>query len=192
MRRRAFAAIAPHLFHRTGDPILDYGSFDAVKPHIGALTSEGLDRDLDATFGYLHDQGIADTSVASWALHGRHDRVDRGAKPALGAAVSFYGSGVTEGRFGAPPLAELAATLTLAGSLRRRGRASRSSRSPGWSKPPPVPGWASTCARDRQTSTPALRRFSPITAIVSPSASVGLNSTISVPAKTRGVWPGGA
>ncbi len=34
-----FRAVAPHLFHRTGDPILDYGSFEAVKPHIGALTS---------------------------------------------------------------------------------------------------------------------------------------------------------
>jgi carboxymethylenebutenolidase len=33
------------------------------------------------------------------------------ARGALGAAVTFYGGGVTQGRFGIPPLADLAAEL---------------------------------------------------------------------------------
>src|SRR5262245_53630020 len=55
---RRFAAegylvVIPHLFHRTGDPRLPYDDLEAVKPHMGALTADGLLADIDAALVYL-------------------------------------------------------------------------------------------------------------------------------------------
>ena len=33
-------AVAPHLFHRTGDPKLGYGDLSVVMPHMQALTAD--------------------------------------------------------------------------------------------------------------------------------------------------------
>src|SRR5438270_646030 len=48
-------AVAPHLFHRTGDPRLGYDDLDQVKPHMTALTTEGV-RYPDAGHGFHNDQ----------------------------------------------------------------------------------------------------------------------------------------
>ncbi len=46
-----YRAVAPHLFHRSGDPVLDYGNFEKIMPHMQALTEAGLLEDLDVTLG---------------------------------------------------------------------------------------------------------------------------------------------
>src|SRR5665213_2134656 len=43
-----YLAMAPHLFHRTGDPKLGYTDFDQVMPHMKALTADGVLADVDA------------------------------------------------------------------------------------------------------------------------------------------------
>jgi carboxymethylenebutenolidase len=107
-----FLAVAPHLFHRSGDPVIAYEEMEKVYPHVMALNAEGLAADLDAALGYLTNAGFEPKqiavvgfcmggSVAYWA----------GERQALGAAVSFYGGGIAGGRFGIPPLVELAAQL---------------------------------------------------------------------------------
>src|ERR1700722_3130122 len=48
-----YLAVAPHLFHRSGDPIIAYEEMEKVYPHVMALNAEGLAADLDATLGYL-------------------------------------------------------------------------------------------------------------------------------------------
>ena len=50
-------AVAPHLFHRTGDPVLDHTDFDAVRPHAAALTAEGVATDVDAALDYVEGAG---------------------------------------------------------------------------------------------------------------------------------------
>ena len=114
--RRAAAAghlaLAPHLFHRTGDPALSYDDLPAIWPHFSALTAEGLGADLDACLAELARRGIGPSAVAVGGFcMGGTVALAEGARLALGAAVSFYGGGVAEGRFGYPSLVELAPGL---------------------------------------------------------------------------------
>jgi len=109
---RGFRALAPHLFHRTGDPALAYDNLDQVMPHLQALTVEGLEADLGACLAHLADHDIPSGQVAVVGFcMGGTVAFFAGTRWALGAAVTFYGGGVVDGRFGLPPLVELAAVL---------------------------------------------------------------------------------
>lgn len=105
-------AVAPHLFHRTGDPELAYGDLDMIKPHMAGLTAEGVLEDVDAALGHLAGAGIASrrTGVVGFCMGGTVALVTA-ARRDVGAAVSFYGGGIAEGRFGFGPLVEEATRL---------------------------------------------------------------------------------
>jgi len=107
-----YRAVAPHLFHRTGDPVLDYGDFGKVMPHMQALSEEGLVADLDATLAHLSAAGFRPSRVGfvGFCMGGTVAFL-AASKYQLGAAVTFYGGGITEGRFGMPPLVEMAPGL---------------------------------------------------------------------------------
>jgi carboxymethylenebutenolidase len=104
-------AVAPHLLHRTGDPKLPY-DIEQVKPHMGALTAEGILADVDAAIARLDEAGVdgARTGVVGFCMGGTVALVVA-ARRAVGAAVTFYGGGVAEGRFGFGPLVEEATRL---------------------------------------------------------------------------------
>lgn len=107
-----YRAVAPHLFYRTGDPVLDYGNFEAIRPHMADLTQAQLLDDLDAVIGYLGDAGFEPARVGAVGFcMGGSVTFLAAVHHALGAAVSFYGGGVAEGRFGMPPLLEMAPNL---------------------------------------------------------------------------------
>jgi carboxymethylenebutenolidase len=107
-----YRAVAPHLFHRSGDPALDYGNFEKIMPHMQALNEAGLLQDLDVTLDYLAGAGfIASRVVVVGFCMGGSVTFLAAARRALGAAVTFYGGGVGEGRFGMPPLVDLAPGL---------------------------------------------------------------------------------
>jgi carboxymethylenebutenolidase len=110
--REGYRAVAPHLFHRTGDPVLDYGNFEKVMEHIQALSEAGLSADLDATFAYLSRAGFdrGRTGIVGFCMGGTVSFWEA-TREALGASVTFYGGGVTEGRFGFPSLVELTTRL---------------------------------------------------------------------------------
>jgi carboxymethylenebutenolidase len=105
-------AVAPHLFHRTGDPRLDYDDFSLVMPHMQALTADGVLADIDAALDHLAQAGIPPEriGVVGFCMGGTVTLVTAARRP-VGAAVTFYGGGVTEGRFGFPPLVEEATRL---------------------------------------------------------------------------------
>jgi carboxymethylenebutenolidase len=108
-----YRAVAPHLFYRTGDPALSYDNLDDIWPHLKELRGDQILEDVDAALGYLEDAaGIAPASVAivGFCMGGTVTALTA-AKRQLGAAVSFYGGGVAEGRFGMPPLVEIAPTF---------------------------------------------------------------------------------
>ena len=44
-----YRAVAPHLFHRTGDPVIDYEDMQTVIEHMMQLSLDGLEADLDAS-----------------------------------------------------------------------------------------------------------------------------------------------
>ena len=80
--------------------------------HLGALSAEGLAADIDATLDYLSSKGFAasETGIVGFCMGGSVV-VLAAARHPLGAAVTFYGGGITAGRFGMPPLVELAPEL---------------------------------------------------------------------------------
>jgi carboxymethylenebutenolidase len=107
-----YKVVAPHLFHRSGDPVIPYDDMETVMTHMGALSREGLEADVDATLGHLADAGFSGDKVGivGFCLGGSVVML-AAAQHALGAAVTFYGGGVAKGRFGMPPLVELAPDL---------------------------------------------------------------------------------
>ena len=108
-----YLAVAPHLFHRTGDPKMGYDiDFAELAPHMQALSQEGVLEDVDAALARLQEAGVAlsGTGIVGFCMGGTVALVAATQRP-LGAAVTFYGGGVREGRFGFPPLVEAARHL---------------------------------------------------------------------------------
>jgi carboxymethylenebutenolidase len=107
-----YRAVAPHLFHREGDSTVSYEDMETAMRLVRGLTLEGITEDLNAAHAHLHEDGFEDGRIAvvgfcmggAVAFIEAHDRT-------LGAAVTFYGGGIAEGRFGAPALLDLAPEL---------------------------------------------------------------------------------
>lgn len=108
-----YHAIAPHLYHRGGrETVLEYGPAEALTPYIQTLTEEGLLADIDACLQHLAASGFTPTRTAALGFcQGGTVSFVAAVHNALGAAVTFYGGGIAEGRFGFPPMAELAPKL---------------------------------------------------------------------------------
>jgi carboxymethylenebutenolidase len=107
-----YRAVAPHLFHRSGDPRLGYEDIQQVMPHMQAVTESGLTNDLDATLSYLAGAGFEanQVGIVGFCLGGTVTFLAATRYP-LGAAVTFYGGGIASGRFGTPSQIELAPKL---------------------------------------------------------------------------------
>jgi carboxymethylenebutenolidase len=104
--------LAPALFHRTGSPVLGYDDFAAIGPHFAAITPEGLRVDLDATLATMReaDIGPASTGMVGFCMGGSVT-LWAATQLDLGAAVTFYGGGLSSARFGFPPLLDIAADI---------------------------------------------------------------------------------
>ena len=103
-----YRAVAPDLYH--GRVFAHDDSLDDIRPVMSSLTGEGILADVDAGIETL---GLPPSHVAIVGFcMGGTVALYAGAMRALGAAVSFYGGGVTESRWaGVPPLVELAPGL---------------------------------------------------------------------------------
>jgi carboxymethylenebutenolidase len=108
-----YRAVAPNLFHRTTDDAIPYGDLTKIAPHMQALSADALLVDVDALIGYLEQAAgfsAAQVGIVGFCMGGSVT-LFAAARRRLGAAVSFYGGGVAEGRFGMPPLVEVAPEL---------------------------------------------------------------------------------
>lgn len=107
-------AIAPHLFHRTGDPQLGYDDFSLVAPHFAGLAPDTILEDIDAALASAADEGFAPAQigVVGFCMGGTLALVTA-VERSVGAAVTFYGGGVTSGRFGFPALVDIAPRLSV-------------------------------------------------------------------------------
>jgi carboxymethylenebutenolidase len=107
-----YRAVAPHFFHRTGDPVIEYGDFDKIMPQFAGLSEAGVLNDIDAAIAHLGQAGFAPAriGVVGFCMGGTVAFLASVRRP-LGAGVTFYGGGVTEGRFGMPSMVDLAPEL---------------------------------------------------------------------------------
>lgn len=98
-----YVAVAPHLFHRTGDAVVSYDDVATAMPLMGALTASEIDADVDAALSALAEKGFEPTQCAVVGFcMGGNVTTQTAVRRSLGAAVAFYGGGVAEGRFGYP------------------------------------------------------------------------------------------
>lgn len=105
--------MAPQLFHRDGSPEIPYDDFSSVMPYMANLTTQGITNDLTATTDFLSSLGFHAPNIAAVGYcMGGTVAFFAATLGTIGAAASFYGGGVATGRFGFPPLLELAADLT--------------------------------------------------------------------------------
>jgi carboxymethylenebutenolidase len=107
-----YLAVAPALFHRQGAPVLGYDEFARAQPLMARLRAAEIMSDVTAALGYLGQHGLAAGSCAAAGFcMGGSVALVMATELELGAAVSFYGGGVAEGRFGFPALADAAPSL---------------------------------------------------------------------------------
>ena len=107
-----YVAIAPALYHRLGSPTAPYDDFHAVIPAITSLTAEAINTDIDAVIAELKRRGFLAPSIGIVGFcMGGAIALHTATRGAVGAAVTFYGGGVTTGRFGLESLVELAPKL---------------------------------------------------------------------------------
>ncbi|MCU1352242.1 MAG: hypothetical protein JWM05_1451 [Acidimicrobiales bacterium] len=107
-----WAAIAPALFHREGAPVFADDDWEPILKTMGTLNPEGIAIDVDAAVDRLAEEGFPAERVAviGFCMGGTVVLAAAARRP-LGAAVTFYGGGVGQGRFGLPALVELAPGL---------------------------------------------------------------------------------
>jgi carboxymethylenebutenolidase len=109
-----YVAVAPHLFHRTGDPELGYDDFSKVAPHFAAITPEGVTSDIGVALQHLAARGFAAAQIGVVGFcFGGTMTVITATTDGVGAAVTFYGGGVTKPRLGFPALVEVAPDLRV-------------------------------------------------------------------------------
>jgi carboxymethylenebutenolidase len=107
-----YLAISPALFHRCDDQLFGYNDYDKLGPVIMTLTRESIQIDVDASFAELQRLGIAENKLAIMGFClGGTITLDTAARLELAAAVTFYGGGLAQGRFGLSPGIESAAQL---------------------------------------------------------------------------------
>ena len=96
-----FVAVAPALFHRSEEQVFGYTDYEKLGPVIMALSLDTITMDMDAALAELERRGQSSSSqgVIGFCMGGSV-ALATAARLQLGAAVTFYGGGISEGRFG--------------------------------------------------------------------------------------------
>jgi carboxymethylenebutenolidase len=98
--REGYVAIAPELFHRTGQGVeMGYDNFPAVMPHMQALTPKAQSDDMADAYGWLTNHTQVDPKrigSIGFCMGGRASFLACAALP-LQASISFYGGGIAQG-----------------------------------------------------------------------------------------------
>jgi carboxymethylenebutenolidase len=101
--REGYIAVAPELFHRTAPGFEGaYDNFEAVMPHVMALTDQNLAADVRSAFDWLGaDPGTQGQPIAciGFCMGGRVTFLTNAVLP-VRAAISFYGGGIAPSPFG--------------------------------------------------------------------------------------------
>jgi carboxymethylenebutenolidase len=109
-----YVAVAPALFHRMGAPVLGYDELNRAMSLLSHLRADEIRSDVAASLRHLCELGIAASGqgIVGFCMGGSISLV-MATEADIGAAVTFYGGGVTRGRFGFPALADAAPSLRV-------------------------------------------------------------------------------
>ncbi len=104
-----YFVIAPELFHRSAKPgiEIDYTDFQSAMPHMQAITMEGLEADIQATWNWLEKSSQVENGkivATGYCLGGRVGFLANTMLP-FKAVASYYGAGI------APDLIKRAAAI---------------------------------------------------------------------------------
>ena len=95
LTRDGYLAVAPHMFHRTGDPVFAYDDFSSIFSHIEAMTMDGVMEDIDAAIRAITDSGVATSKIGIVGFcMGGSISMHVAATRDIGAGVGFYGGGI--------------------------------------------------------------------------------------------------
>ncbi|MGC2167951.1 MAG: dienelactone hydrolase family protein [Acidimicrobiales bacterium] len=107
-----YFVIAPHLYHRSGSSEIPYDDIESAVAQMATLTKDGLTNDLGAATNFLAGLGFNPASIGIVGFcMGGSVALYAATIGTIGAAVSFYGGGISVGRMGLPPLLEVAEDL---------------------------------------------------------------------------------
>jgi len=99
--REGYLAIAPELFHRTGEGFEGrYDDFQSAMQHMQALRDPSLEADFRAAYDWLKSSGGQNLPVAAvgFCMGGRAAVLASTSLP-LDCAISFYGGGIAPSQF---------------------------------------------------------------------------------------------
>jgi carboxymethylenebutenolidase len=95
--REGYLAISPELFHRSGSGFEgSYSDFNAVMPHMKALSDTGMTADIRATYDWLQKNGEPKNfsiGATGYCMGGRTSCLAALTVP-LSCAISYYGGGI--------------------------------------------------------------------------------------------------
>lgn len=93
--REGYLAISPELFHRSGSGFEGaYNNFEAVMPHMKALSDAGLTADIRATFDWLETSGkVKAVGCVGYCMGGR-TACQAALTVPVQCAISYYGGGI--------------------------------------------------------------------------------------------------
>jgi carboxymethylenebutenolidase len=101
--REGYVAVAPELFHRTAPGFEGgYDNFEAVMPHVLALTQQNLEADVRAAYQWLHAEPWTQgqqIACIGFCMGGRVTFLTNAVLP-VSAAISFYGGGIAPSPIG--------------------------------------------------------------------------------------------
>jgi len=107
-----YVAIAPALFHRSEDQLFGYTDYDKLGPVIMTMTRATIEVDVNAAFAELARLKVPSDKLAIMGFcFGGTVTLETAARLELAAAITFYGGGLGEGRFGLSSGIESAARL---------------------------------------------------------------------------------
>ncbi|MEU7632989.1 dienelactone hydrolase family protein [Nocardia sp. NPDC049220] len=105
-------AVAPALYHRSRNATFDYEDLPPALEMMGTLNPTDMQVDVDAAFTVLEEAGFSEAQcgIVGFCMGGAIS-LRASTLRELGASVTYYGGGVTFGRFGLPALVDLAPDL---------------------------------------------------------------------------------
>jgi carboxymethylenebutenolidase len=98
LAQAGYAALAPEIYHRTGPGLtIAYNDFASARPHMAALTNEGLASDVQIAIDALRKAGQQRVGVVGFCVGG-FAAFEAACRTSADATVAFYGGGIAKFR----------------------------------------------------------------------------------------------